>query len=87
MIIIREPDGKVREIPLPLAGMDVLKRLEIAIPPGGIGRVAPPVPPVPPVPGRPGSPPGGDRRLEELEKKLDALMREVESLRKESRKP
>ena len=52
-------------------------------------QVQPPARPAPPPPPgrgeftRPAPPPAGTDRMQDLEKKLDTLMRELESLRKE----
>ncbi|MFN4258443.1 MAG: M56 family metallopeptidase [Gemmataceae bacterium] len=80
-ITIQGPDGPVRtiEVPGPGAGdviRDLEKHIRIPVPPAVGAPFRRPVEPMPP-----------DRRFQDLERKLDALMRELEHLRKEVRPP
>ncbi|HXG12624.1 MAG TPA: M56 family metallopeptidase [Gemmataceae bacterium] len=96
VITIKEPDGRTRTIELP-DGADVIRRIETLVPRRAEVEVKPPVLPRPPLGegagpgfgrgfgGAFGGPP--DARLRELERKIDELLKEVESLRREMRPP
>src|SRR5262249_46075244 len=95
ILMIRDADGKTRTIEL-APGSDVLRKIE-GLPGDVKKRIELGIKSVPGTPGFPVTPeaglrhviplpPGagpGDARLHELEKKIEALMKEVESLRRE----
>lgn len=93
IIMIKDDDGKVRTIEVPSGAADALRRLGMEGRPPVPAR--PPQPPVPPDAPRtftrPVNPPFGggsvDDRLRDLEKRLDMIMKQLESMRENRRPP
>jgi hypothetical protein len=95
-ITIKDAEGNVRTIEVP-SGADVIRRIERELPKKFEFDIKPrtaPLPPTPPTPpapvarpapGRPA--PAPDARMRDLEKRLDGLMKEIESIRREMRTP
>lgn len=92
IIMIQEADGTVRKIEVP-PGAELLKKFDFEIKPGQPPRRhTPPAPPTPPGVGvlrrveeaRPAAG-SSDARLRDLERKIEALLKEMEALRRDMR--